>query len=103
MPSVVFDAVYVPGGKAGAKALAASGDARHFVGEAYKHAKPIAVSGDGADLLRAAGLGAVLAANDPADGIFTIEAGAGNGAAAFVAALAQHRVWERSGKEAVPA
>ncbi|HEY5349513.1 MAG TPA: catalase, partial [Candidatus Lustribacter sp.] len=56
MPSVVYDAVFVPGGKASVAALRADGDTVHFVTEAFKHAKAIAAGDDGAELLRAAGV-----------------------------------------------
>jgi catalase len=48
MPSIMFDAIGVDGGEAGAKALAQSGDARHFVLEAFKHLKAIAAARRGA-------------------------------------------------------
>src|SRR5690606_38332052 len=40
--SVLYDAVYVPGGEASATALKAEPDAIHFLNEAYKHCKAIA-------------------------------------------------------------
>jgi catalase len=90
--SVLFDAVFVPGGL-GAAALAEERDAVDWVAEAYRHCKPIAVSEEGAELLRLANAGVeadgVLASNDPATEEF---------AASFVAAIARHRFWERAGK-----
>ncbi|GAA2511426.1 catalase [Pilimelia columellifera] len=53
--SVLYDAVVLPGGK-GVPDLAADGHAVHFVAEAYKHGKPIAVAGAGELLLAAAHL-----------------------------------------------
>ena len=47
MPSVMFDAVLVPGGAASAQALALNGEAVHFVLEAYKHCKSLCVIGEG--------------------------------------------------------
>ena len=58
--SVLFDAVYVPGGAQSVKALARLGDARTFVDEAYKHAKPIAAVAEGVELLTASGIGQVI-------------------------------------------
>ena len=58
MPSVMFDAVLVPGGAASAQTLAGNGDAVHFVLEAYKHCKAICVIGEGVQLLRTLGIGA---------------------------------------------
>ena len=48
--SVMYDAVYVPGG-AGAAAVAKLGPAVHFVTEAFAHGKPIAGVGDGMNVL----------------------------------------------------
>jgi catalase len=48
-PSVVFDAVFIPGGSA--QAVADLGIAVHFVTEAYVHGKAIAAVGDGVQVL----------------------------------------------------
>jgi catalase len=48
-----YDAVYVPGGKSVA-ALQQRGDAYVFVAQTYKHAKAIAATGEGVELLTAA-------------------------------------------------
>ena len=98
MPSVVFDAVVIPGG-AGVDVLAASGDAVHFVAEAYRHAKAIAAIGEGADLLEAA---AIPEPESGDEGVVL----AGSAAAAmkpFLTALGRGRAWGRSAREAVPA
>jgi catalase len=58
--SVLFDAVYVPGGAASIKTLLQKGDALFFIDEAYKHAKPIAASAEGVQLLSASAIGRVL-------------------------------------------
>ena len=58
--SVLFDAVYVPGGAQSVKALARLGDARTFVDEAYKHARPIAAVAEGVEVLTASGIGRVI-------------------------------------------
>jgi catalase len=103
--SVLYDAVYVPGGETSVAALLESDDASDFVHEAYRHAKPVASSGEGYELLADAGVAevaqgpqaggaksklvarrGVVAAPAGADGAFT---------EAFVAALAAHRHFER--------
>jgi catalase len=95
MPSVVYDAVFVPGGKASVAVLQADGDAVHFVSEAFKHAKAIAAAGEGAGLLRTAGIAA------EAMGIVT---GTGPSLArTFIAAIAAHRAWDRTNLMAVSA
>ena len=99
MPSIMFDAIIVAGGEAGAKALAQSGDARHFVLEAFKHLKAIAALGAGRDVLSAAHL------PENADGVATgDDKQIAQVMKAFVAVAEQHRVWSRAAMaESVPA
>jgi catalase len=98
--SVVFDAVYVPGGQASASALAAEVDALHFVDEAFKHCKTIAATGAGVDLLGATYAG--RAGDDP--GVVTgPDSGVRDVASAFVAAMALHRHWAREKASPTPA
>ncbi len=52
--SVLYDAVYVPGGMPGINTLRQMGDVRAFIAEAYKHAKAILATGEGARLLKTA-------------------------------------------------
>ncbi|HTJ25205.1 MAG TPA: catalase HPII [Candidatus Limnocylindria bacterium] len=96
MPSVVFDAVYVPGGREAARRLASSGEAVHFLAEAYKHGKAIALAEDAAELLDAAGIGR------EAEGL-VVAASADALAQPFLGAIARHRAWGRADREAVPA
>src|SRR5471032_1777141 len=95
LPSVAFDAVYIPGGAASIKALSTDGVALHFVLEAYKHLKAIAVHGDAKqliDLLHLEEDSGLLVSKDSKS--FT----------PFFAAIGQHRVWEREAKaKAIPA
>ena len=93
MPSIVFDAVCLVGGADAVKALSASGDALHFIREAYKHLKPLAAVGDGAALLKAAHL------PEGDEGVFVGKT-AGNVMGPFIQALAAHRVWQRAPKAA---
>ncbi|MGZ5195263.1 MAG: catalase, partial [Ramlibacter sp.] len=105
MPSVMFDAVLVPGGASSAQALTANGDAVHFMLEAYRHCKSICVIGEGAQLLRTLGVGAgqggpaipgvVIGKNDPP--------ARAQLAQEFIAAIARHRHWTRPNLDAVPA
>ncbi|MBN0574437.1 DJ-1/PfpI family protein, partial [Pseudomonas aeruginosa] len=46
LPSVAFDAVFVPGGAASSQAIGADGRGLHYLLEAYKHLKPVAFAGD---------------------------------------------------------
>lgn len=93
--SVLFDAVYVPGGAASVEMLSGEADAYQFVDEAYKHCKAIAATGEGADLVNLTFAG--KAENDKAvilgDDV----------AADFIKAIAQHRNWERETVRKIPA
>lgn len=92
--SVLYDAVYVPGGADSVNALQGSGDALHFIQEAFKHYKPVAASGEGADFFQAAGIAA-----EP--GVVTGENGAIT--SAFLEAIGQHRFWDRQLPAQMPA
>jgi catalase len=105
--SIMYDAVYVPGGDKSVATLKGQGDALHFVQEAYRHAKPIGASGAGVDLLVAAqlpnaGKQASGVASD--NGVVTTR---DSKLDAFIqqltTAIAQHRHWQRAQREAVPA
>jgi catalase len=104
--SVLFDAVYVPGGTPSVASLIQDRDALDFVTEAYRHCKPIAATSEGLDLLRActgvlpeargrrgngdeASADGVIVSKDPADASLIRE---------FTRAIAQHRFWNRSRK-----
>jgi putative intracellular protease/amidase len=87
--SVLFDAVYVPGGARSVAALADDPDAVAFVAEAYADGKPIAATDEGLELLRACG-GDLAASNGDRPGVV---AGRPSTALsdAFVEAIAAHR------------
>ena len=103
--SVLFDAVFVPGGDKSAEALARESSAVLFVREAYKHCKAIAAVGAGVDLLGAAGLGDNGAPTG--DGRTAKKSGADEAlavgkaeelpgvAARFIRAIGRHRNWDR--------
>lgn len=110
--SVLFDAVYVPGGEKSIETLKGEAKALHFINEAYQHCKAIAATGAGVDLLRASYLGAEKMPASRAidtqhladDGIIiSPEARADDVAEQFIRAIAQHRHWGREMKDAVPA
>ena len=104
MPSVAYDAVFVPGGAASITALEADGDAVHFVAEAFKHAKAIAAVGEGEDLLREAGVRADDSGiGDATSGVIVGSGDAEPIAASFIEAIGMHRAWDRAGLAAIPA
>ncbi|ANH95879.1 catalase HPII [Pseudomonas koreensis] len=96
MPSVIFDAVFVPGGAASIKALSGDGVALHYLLEAYKHLKAIALHGEAKqlqDLLKLEADAGLLQGKD-VPGLTK----------PFFAAIGQHRVWAREPKaKAIPA
>jgi catalase len=96
--SVEYDAVMVAGGDASADALVGNAEAVHFVREAFKHCKTIGALGNGALLLKAAGVIGEPKKGKPAAGAGVIvgdEGKLGPFAKAFAAAIAMHRHWDR--------
>jgi len=99
--SVLFDAVYVPGGEESVKSLKAEPESINFLNEAYKHCKTIGASGAGVGFLAIAG---VLTPQDESTGtnfearpgvIASRDAEVQKLGPQFVKAIAKHRHWER--------
>jgi catalase len=100
--SVLYDAVYVPGGERSILALTAHGDPLSFIHEAFKHFKPMAATCEGVDLMMQADLKGIdpsqvngkmsdqlgiVASRDPSD-MATF-------AKTFINAIKAHRFWTR--------
>jgi len=109
MPSVMFDAVLIPGGSESAATLGAMGEAVHFVLEAYKHCKTICALNDGAQLLSTLGFSLGKdpeAVSEPTPGVIIADARKvtdGQVSQDLLAAIAQHRHWDRLNVDAIPA
>jgi catalase len=101
MPSVMFDAVFIPGGRASVAALKVYGNAVHFVSEAYKHSKAIAAFGEGRELLAAAGALGTQRSSGAAAGV-SVADDAAVLARTFISDISVHRHWERA-TQATPA
>ena len=110
--SVMYDAVYVPGGKGSIDTLKMQGDAIHFVNEAFRHCKPLGATGEGIEFFKVADLPDIkFAGQKSADkvvsdkGVVTSgkEGGSDSFNKSFIDAIAKHRYWEREKKEHVPA
>lgn len=110
--SIMFDAIFIPGGKESVESMKKQGDAIHFINEAFKHCKPIAATSEGVDFLMSSAIKGVKLADNGTKGELVDDAGvvtmrepsdfdAFN--TAFTEAIAQHRHWSREEKEAVPA
>jgi catalase len=100
--SVLFDAVYVPGGAAAIDALKAEGQAIEFLVDAFRHYKTIAATGAGAELLEKAGItGAQPHPEagpdaDPAAGVISgTDKEASRIARELIAAMGEDRHWSR--------
>ncbi|EJL86847.1 catalase [Polaromonas sp. CF318] len=109
MPSVMFDAVLIPGGSESAATLGAMGEAVHFVLETYKHCKTICALNDGAQLLSTLGFSLGKdpeAVSEPTPGVIIADARKvtdGQVSQDLLAAIAQHRHWDRLNVDAIPA
>lgn len=108
--SVLYDAVLVPGGRTSVDALAADGQAVHFVAEAFKRGKAVAGIGEGVHLLTQARLNNVWLAG-PGDGLVVdqgvvslvdVDPGYWGGFTRALVEAVRHRHWERD-MDLVPA
>ncbi|WP_448680948.1 catalase HPII [Pseudomonas nicosulfuronedens] len=96
LPSVIFDAVFVPGGAQSVQTLGGDGRSLHYLLEAYKHLKPLAFAGDAKALPGQLGL--------PADEGVVQGASATDVFGPLETALKQHRIWAREAQIArIPA
>jgi catalase len=99
LPSVLWDAVVLPGGDAALATLADSPEAVDFVKEQYRHCKPLlALSEGAAQWFADAGIPFLLHEERPDPGVVLSEgpdASSPDPAGAFLAALGRHRHHER--------
>ena len=105
--SVLYDAVYVPGGTNSVATLAACPDAVHFLNEAFKHCKAIAADTDALQVLEVTYFGKKLPADNSDETIrqegIVIGDDVNTLAEQFISAIGQHRFWEREKARKVPA
>jgi catalase len=110
--SIMYDAVFIPGGQKSIAQLKEHGDALHFVNEAFKHCKPIAALGEGVELLLAAQVTGIRVAGPDSEEVMMVDNGIVTSrdgidrhvfADSFKEAIAQHRHWARKQKDKVPA
>jgi catalase len=91
--SVLFDAVYIADGMQ-LKALTEEADVNEFLNDAYKHCKVIGADGKATDMLRALPFASKLS-NEDRGVILANEAASESFAQHFIAAMGNHRFWER--------
>ncbi|MES2545989.1 MAG: catalase [Bacteroidota bacterium] len=94
--SVLFDAVFVPGGK-GIDALKKTKEVIEFINDSFKHCKYISAEGEGNVIL--ALTDAKPNGKNADSGVITSEASGDNKMSAnFIEAMGNHRFWEREEK-----
>jgi catalase len=106
--SVLYDAIYVPGGSQSLETLKMQGDAIHFINEAFNHCKPIGAIAEGVELLKTSTLKGVTISDSAIQndkGVVTAPESSDldKFAQSLVDAIAQHRFWMRQEKDQVPA
>ncbi|MEX2336244.1 MAG: catalase [Fulvivirga sp.] len=105
--SIMYDAVYIPGGMEHAEALKKQGDAIHFIQEAFKHGKAIGATEEGVSLLVETKIAEASNSNErfSADGIVLTRDSRdiSQFTEKFITAIAQHRHWNRHEKDMLPA
>jgi catalase len=107
--SVLFDAIFIPGGEDSINALKNEPGAILFINEAYRHCKAIAATTEGVDLLSSTFAGQKIngESNDENSlaslGIVAHKKYDSKTATDFIKAIAQHRFWEREELSKVPA
>jgi catalase len=94
-PSVLFDAVVLPGGQGALDALSQDGKALEFIKDQYRHCKTILALGEAQGVLAKAGIPATLPDGAADPGLLFSEEGADTAGARFIEALARHRHFER--------
>jgi catalase len=105
--SVLYDAVYVPGGKNSVASLEAEANAVHFLNEAFKHCKAIAADNQAIQVLEATYFSKKLPEDFSDETVLKEGIVVGDDAEKlarqFIMAIAQHRFWEREKPRLVPA
>lgn len=94
--SVLFDAVYIPGGEKSVAALAKKSDVIEFINDSFTHCKAIAASGEAVNFVKEETY--VRKASDDDNAVILNEKGAKGATQDFIAAIANHRNWDRETK-----
>jgi catalase len=108
--SVLYDAVYIPGGQQSVDAMKQQGYLINFINEAFKHCKAIGATSEAVGLLAETGLADVKLADSTSKGVMSDKGVVTLQAAptdefilAFTDAIAKHRHWIREKNENIPA
>jgi catalase len=96
MPSVLFDALAIPGGKRAVITLGNLGHAAEFIKDQYRHAKPILALGEATSLVENAGAPSTLPSGGEDPGMLVGKHDSAEAALPdFIKAIARHRHHER--------
>lgn len=108
--SVLYDAVYIPGGQQSIDAMKQQGYVINFINEAFKHCKAIGASSEAVGLLAETGIADVKLADSTSKGVISDKGVVTSQAEptdefnlAFTDAIAKHRHWIREKNESIPA
>ncbi len=93
--SVLYDALYIPGGPQSVSSLLNHQDAVDFISQAYKHCKAICFESDAQPLIEKSPIGEDLTEGSPVAGVVSAKKGRPVLSKEFISAIAQHRFWER--------
>lgn len=97
-PSVLFDAVVVPGGKDVSRFIGNAAVAIEFIKDQFRHCKPVFAINEGVDAVKAAGVSVTLESGDIDAGVVLVEkGGVQDGLSKFIQAVAKHRHFNREG------
>ena len=103
----MYDAVYVPGGTNSVASLTGEPDAVHFLNQSFKHCKAIAADASAEDLLKATYFYKKLPADNNKESVLeegiVMDDNINSLADKFIAAVSQHRFWNREKPRKVPA
>lgn len=103
--SVMFDAVYVPGGHRSVESLCKNANAVLFVKESYKHGKAVAASDEGGMLITRAARSSTMSDSFKGPGVVIAPLGSDSEVfiQRFVSAVGQHRFIDRPDLDAIVA
>ena len=95
-PSVLYDALAIPGGKDAAQEISQWRPGLEFIRERYRHCKPVLAFGAAREILDAAGVRPMLLAGEPDPGLIVCaDDEIATAIDEFVKAIAAHRHFAR--------
>ncbi len=97
--SIMYDALFIPGGKSSVETMRMMGDVIHFIKEAFIHCKPIAAIAEGVDLLEISRLPGFKSTDELSTNLGLVNSKKNEDAdkliKQFIDAVSKHRFWER--------